>query len=181
MDQQEIAANIARMRDYLRTVPEMARFRDIPARATVERDLVIRVTGPGGLPDGMLAGIGDSAGVPSPGWFFRASLASSVALFIVMRAAEKGANLDGLEVVVEAESDDRGALGMSDEIPPGPLQMHIIIRYASSDLDEEATREVVEWAVQHSTVQDAVTRAVPLTVSIERSTPAGDPAAAVRA
>ncbi len=177
MNQQRIASNIARARTYLRTLPAMAQFHDTPACATVAHDLVIKVSGPDGLPDGMLAGIGDTAAVPSPGWFFRAALASQVAMFIAMRAAEAAAILDDLEVIVNAESDDRGALGMDEDIPPGPLSMTITVRYSRSNLDETATRDVIEWGVAHAPVHDAVTRAVPVAVAIERSSPTGDPSA----
>jgi len=178
MNQQEIASNLARARAYLRTLPAMAQFRDVPACATVEHDLVMRVTGPDGLPDGMVAGIGDTAAVPSPGWFFRAALASQVAMFITMRSAETGAVLEGLEVVVNADSDDRGALGMDEDIPPGPLSMTVTVRFSSSNLDEETTREVIEWGIVHAPIHDAVTRAVPVAINIEKSAPAGDPATA---
>lgn len=178
MDQQEIASNLSRARAYLRTLPAMAQSRDVPATATVEHDLVMRVSGPDGLPDGMVAGIGDTAAVPSPGWFFRAALASQVAMFITMRSAEAEAVLEGLEVIVSADSDDRGALGMDEDIPPGPLSMTLTVRYSSSSVDEATTRDVIEWAVAHAPIHDAVTRAVPVGVEIQRSSPAGDPAPA---
>jgi uncharacterized OsmC-like protein len=175
VDQQDIKAGIERAREYLHTLPELARYHDTPARATVERDLLVRVAGPDGMPKEMLAGIGDSASVPSPGWYLRAALASSVAMFVAMRAAELTARIDGLEVLVEAESDDRGALGMSSEIPAGPIEMTIIIRYAASDRDEAATRQIIDWAVMHSTVRDAIAREVPLSVAVERAAPADEP------
>lgn len=175
MDQQDIRAGIRRAREYLRNLPALARYHDTPARATIERDLLVRVSGPDGMPDGMVAGIGDSAAVPSPGWYLRAALASSVAMFIAMRAAEREVTIEGLEVLVEAESDDRGALGMSSEIPAGPLEMTIVVRYASCDKDEATAREVIDWAVMHSTVRDAIAREVPLSVAVEHGEPAGEP------
>ena len=77
MNQQEIRAGIKRAREYLRNLPALARYHDTPARATIERGLLVRVSGPDGIPEEMVAGIGDSASVPSPGWYLRAALASS--------------------------------------------------------------------------------------------------------
>ena len=175
MNQQEIRAGIKRAREYLRNLPALARYHDTPARATIERGLLVRVSGPDGIPEEMVAGIGDSASVPSPGWYLRAALASSVAMFVAMRAAEQEVSIEGLEVVVEAESDDRGALGMSPEIPAGPLEMTIIVRYASCDRDEATTREIIDWAIMHSTVRDAIAREVPLSVAVEHAIPADEP------
>ncbi|BDZ44662.1 OsmC family protein [Naasia aerilata] len=177
MEQQDIAGDMARAREYLRTLPAMARFHDTPARATMDHDLVVRVAGPDGLPDGMLAGLGPGASVPSPGWYFRASLAASVAMFITMRAAEKHLILDGLVVTVDAESDDRGALGMEEGIPSGPLEMRVTVHYDGSDGDESAARAVIEWALEHCTVYDAIIRSVPVELSIERGVPEAAPAA----
>jgi uncharacterized OsmC-like protein len=174
MDQQDIASNIARARTYLRSLPAMAQSHDVPAVATVARDLVMKVSGPAGMPDGMVAGIGDTAAVPSPGWYFRAALASQVAMFVTMRAAEEDAQLDDLEVTVNAESDDRGALGMDEEIPAGPLSMSITVRYSRSSVDEDTTRRLIEWAISHTPIHDAVTRAVPVTFTIEKGAQAAD-------
>jgi uncharacterized OsmC-like protein len=175
VDQESIKAGVERAREYLRNLPALARYHDTPARATIERNLLVRVSGPDGMPEEMLAGIGDHASVPSPGWYLRAALASSVAMFVAMRAAEKEVGIEGLEVVVEAESDDRGALGMSPEIPAGPLEMTIIVRYATCDRDEATAREIIDWAVMHSTVRDAIAREVPLSVAVEHGTPADEP------
>ncbi len=179
MDQQDIASDIARARAYLRTLPAMAQSRDVPAYATVAHDLVMKVSGPPGMPDGMLTGIGNTEAVASPGWYFRAALASQVAMFITMRSAEKEALLEDLEVIVNAESDDRGALGMDEAIPPGPLSMTITVRYSRSTLDDEATRDIVEWAVSHTPIHDAVTRSVPVTFTIEKGAQAADPSVPV--
>ncbi|WP_210479422.1 OsmC family protein [Naasia sp. SYSU D00948] len=180
MDQEQIAANIRRARSYLRTLPAMAQMQDPPARATIAHDLIIRISGPDGLPKELLAGIGGTSEVPSPSWFFRAALASQVAMFIAMRSAEESAVLEDLEVVVHAETDDRGALGMDEEIPPGPLSMTITVRYSRSSADEDTTRRIIDWAVAHSPVHDAVTRSVPVTVAIEKSAPAGEEASNLR-
>lgn len=173
MDQPNIAADVARAREYLSNLPDLARYRDTPARATMDRDLVVRVAGPDGLAAEMLTGIGRTASVPSPGWYFRASLAACIAMFITMRAAEAGAAIGGLAVTVDADSDDRGALGMAD-VPPGPLEMRVTVQYTDSDRDEGATRDILEWGIAHCPVHDAIVRAVPVSVSIERAAAVDD-------
>jgi uncharacterized OsmC-like protein len=175
VDQQDIAGDMARAREYLRNLPAMARFHDTPARATMDHDLVVRVDGPDGLPDGMLAGLGRGASVPSPGWYLRASLASSVAMFVTMRSAETGVTLEDLAVTVDAESDDRGALGMAEDIPAGPLEMRVTVHYSRSDASEQLASEVIQWALEHCTVYDAVVRPVPVQLSIERGAPKAVP------
>jgi uncharacterized OsmC-like protein len=174
VDEQDIAADMARARAYLHTLPALAESHDIAARATVDHDLVFRVAGPDGLPDGLRTGIGPTSLVPSPGWFFRAALAACAAMFITMRAAEKGVAIGGLSVTVDAESDDRGALGMSADIPAGPLEMRVTVQYSSSNRDEEYTRDVLQWGVEHCPVYDAVVRPVPISFSIERVAPVGE-------
>lgn len=179
MDQQDIASNITRAREYLRTLPAMAQSHDVPASATVLHDLVMKVSGPDGMPDGLVAGIGSSAAVPSPGWFFRAALASQVALFITMRSAEKGALLEDLEVIVDAETDDRGALGMDEGIPAGPLSMVITVRYSRSNVSDAETRDIVDWSISHTPIHDAVTRPVPVSFRIEKGEQTADESVSV--
>ena len=42
-----------------------------------------------------------------------------------MRAAERGVALHGLRVAVDSESDDRGILGIAENVPAGPLSMRL--------------------------------------------------------
>jgi uncharacterized OsmC-like protein len=76
----------------------------------------------------MPTGVGGGSSAPSPGWLARAALASCDATVIAMRAAELGIPLQGLEVTVDSESDDRGLLGMDDAVPAGPLSSRILVR-----------------------------------------------------
>ena len=63
-------------------------------------------------------GVGGGGPAPSPGWLLRAANASCIATLIAMRAAELGARLDGLEVVVDSESDDAGLLDIDPACRP---------------------------------------------------------------
>lgn len=115
----------------------------------------------------MTPGVGGDGSAPSPGWLMRAAHASCDATLIAMKAAEEGIALSRLEVVVDSESDDRGLLGMSDEVSAGPMSTHVRISVAASGVSEERLREIVAWAREHSPVDDAMARAVPVTVDVQ--------------
>ena len=114
----------------------------------------------------MTTGIGGGGSAPSPGWLLRAALASCVATFITMRAAELGVILDDLSVTVDSESDDRGVLGLDETIPAGPLGMRIAVQVASA-ADDATVRDLVTWAAAHCPVDDAVRRAIPVELAID--------------
>jgi uncharacterized OsmC-like protein len=97
----------------------------------------------------------------------RAAIASCDATVIAMRAAQKGIELSNLEVTVDSESDDRGLLGMDDSVPAGPLGIRVRVKIAAKGVPPKRLREVVDWALEHSPVTDAVQRAVPATVEVE--------------
>jgi uncharacterized OsmC-like protein len=153
MGEADIAGAIANARDYLKAHPTEARYRDSPATASIEDGLRVRVSGAGGasMVTDMVTGVGGGNAAPSPGWIFRAAYASCVATLIAMRAAEHGFPVDGLEVTVDSESDDRGILGIDEDTPSGPLSVR------------------VARAVARCPVHDAVIRAIPVEVEIHVS------------
>ena len=155
---------LVRAMEYLGAHPEEARYTDPTAKATLEGGLVVRIEGPGGeaVVTDMPTSVGGDGSAPSPGWLFRASVAGCVATLIAMRAAHLGVQLSALDVTVDSESDDRGILGMDPSIPAGPLSMRISVR--AEGPDEASVGEIVEWAVEHCPVSDAVRRAVPVSV-----------------
>lgn len=167
MSNSRIAEAITSAKAYLATHPDEARYRDSVASAVVEDGLRVRVTGPDGssLVTDMVAGVGGTASGPSPGWLFRAAYASCAATLIVMRAAEQGVVLSGLEVDVDGESDDRGILGIAGEVPAGPISMRVAVR-AESARDEATVREIVMWGLQHCPVDDAIRRPVPVELDV---------------
>lgn len=160
MSNSRIAEAIASAKAYLAAHPDEARYRDSVASAVVEDGLRVRVTGPdGSVVTDMVTGVGGTASGPSPGWLFRAAYASCAATLIVMRAAEQGVVLSGLEVDVDGESDDRGILGIADDVPAGPISMKVTVRAESAE-DEDAVREIIMWGLKHCPVDDAVRRPV---------------------
>ena len=165
----DIAAAISGAREYLATHPADARYRDPAASATIADGLRVRVTGSDGssLVTDMVTGIGGGGSAPSPGWVYRAAYASCVATLIAMRAANDGFSVDGLEVVVDSESDDRGILGLSPDVPAGPLNVRVAVTASAPGADAVKIRAAIEDAVRLCPVHDATVRAVPVEVAVE--------------
>jgi uncharacterized OsmC-like protein len=156
--------------EYLKAHPEEAEYTDGPASARIESGLRIAIAGPGGesAVTDMVASVGGAGSAPSPGWLLRAAEASCVATLIAMRAAQLGLVIVALEVVVDSISNDRGILGIDASVPAGPSSTRVAVRI---EVDGAPTAEVeglVNWAVDHCPVTDAVRREVPMTVEINR-------------
>jgi uncharacterized OsmC-like protein len=170
MGGETIRSAIEAATDYLVEHPDEARYTDSAATATLTGGLRVRVEGPGGveLTTDMPPSVGGDDTGPSPGWIFRAALASCEATLIAMRAAAEGIELDALVVEVDSESDDRGILGIDDSIPAGPLRVRVRVRLEAQGASEEDLRRLREWGSLHCPVDDAVRRAVPIEVHIDR-------------
>jgi uncharacterized OsmC-like protein len=154
---------------YLSGKPEEARYTDSVATAVIENGLQCRVRGPNGeeTVSDMPTSVGGSAAAPSPGWLFRAALASCVATLVAMRAAEEGVDLSRLEVEVDSESDDRGILGMDASVPAGPLSARIRIAIESDGAAPELLRRIAEEGKDRCPVCDVLGRSVPTTTEID--------------
>lgn len=157
---------VARASAYLGEHPDEARYRDAAATARITSGLRAIVTGPGGesVATDMPAGIGGSASAPSPGWLMRAAAASCVASLIAIRAATTGTSHGAIEVTVDSESDDRGILGLDDDIRAGALSVSIAVSVAGIGAD--VLRPLVDWAVEHCPVTDTISRSVLITVEV---------------
>jgi uncharacterized OsmC-like protein len=173
MSQEEIRAKVEAAVRYLTANPADARYTDSQATAAlVDPDgLATRVNGPDDaeMMTDMPASVGGGNAAPSPGWYLRAAAASCVATLIAMRAAQESVKLERLSVTVDSESDDRGILGISDDVPGGPLHTRVVVNIrsqANDDDDEDVWQTIVDWAVEHCPVTDAIRRAVPLSVEI---------------
>lgn len=153
---------------YLSEHPDEARYTDSVARATLGDSLRVDVDGPNGerIVTDMPGGVGGLAEHPSPGWLFRAAIASCVASTVAMEAAREEIDLTSLEVEVDSESDDRGILGMDPDTDAGPASMSIRITAAASGTDAERLREVVATGADRCPVCDAAKRSVDVSVEI---------------
>lgn len=154
---------------YLSEHPDEALYTDSYARATLGEALQVRVDGPDGtsVNTDMPGGVGGRGKEASPGWLFRASVASCVASTIGMEAAREGVALTSLEVEVDSESDDRGILGMDPTVPAGPLSIRIRIRAAAEGVDDDQLREILDSGARRCPVCDAAKRAVDVALEIE--------------
>lgn len=168
MTETDIAAAVTSARAWVAANRTEARYRDSVATAVVESGLRMRVTASDGtaIMTDMSTGVGGGASAPSPGWLLRAADAACIATLIAMRAAEQGVGLEGLEVVVDSESDDAGILGVDEAVPAGPLSMRVAVSVAGSTAPPDQVREIVQWGIDHCPVCDAVKRAVPVEVDI---------------
>ena len=164
----DIRAALDGAREYLTAHPTEAAYTDSAATATLEDGLRVSVSGPGGetLTTDMPTSVGGAASAPSAGWYLRAAEAACVATLIAMRAASLGIALDRLEVLVDSESDDRGILGLSAEVPAGPLSGRVVVRIAAEGVPGGDLVALAQWGVDHCPVVDAVRRAVPLEVEV---------------
>ena len=168
MSSELIRQSLAQAARHLDEHPDDARSRDKPATAVLESGLRCRAEGPNGatLTSDMPAAVGGAGSAPSPGWLLRAALANCDATLIAMRAAQLGIVLSRLEVAVESESDDRGLLGVSNSVPPGPLSVRVSVRIAAEGAADEQLHALVQWAEKHSPVSDALRRAVSITTEV---------------
>ncbi len=167
----EIKESIESAVTYLSEHPEEARYTDSYARARLREALRVEVEGPdgAGIVTDMPKGVGGRAEEPSPGWLFRASIASCVASTIGMEAARAGVALMSLQVDVDSESDDRGILGMDEAVPVGPLSTRVRIRAHADGTEEGRLRELLERGALRCPVCDATKRAVEVSLEIDTS------------
>ncbi len=168
MADEAIRTAIQAATEYLSQHAEEARSTDSAATATIVDGLVVKVSGPNGatLTTDMVPSVGGTATAPSPGWLLRAAEASCVATLIAMRAAMLGITLDSLEVTVDSESDDRGLLGIDDQVPAGPLSARVAVRLTGAGVDAATLEEIARWGVKHCPVCDALERVVPVTTEV---------------
>jgi uncharacterized OsmC-like protein len=167
----EIRESIENAVRYLSDHPDEARYRDSFARAILGEALRVEVEGPGGerIVTDMPGGVGGRAEELSPGWLFRAAIASCVASTIGMEAARESVALTSLEVEVDSESDDRGILGMDTSVPAGPFSTRIGIRARADGVEQERLRELLARGAGRCPVCDATKRAINVSLEIETS------------
>jgi len=115
-----------------------------------------------------LGGSGDRV---TPGWLFRAGIASCAATSIAMSAAAEGIALGTLEVRVASRSDTRGVIGMTgsdgQEVYAGPRDMQLQVRIAAHGVLPERLRALVEAGVRRSPIPSATQNATPMALHIE--------------
>lgn len=163
-----LADAIRNATQYLKEHPDEARYTDSAAVASLQTGLRVVVRDPAGrtVETDMATGIGGTDTAPSPGWLFRAALASCDVTLIAMHAAMLGIAVDRIEVTIDSESNDYGILGIDESVPAGPLSVRTRVTINAPDADPDALRDLVDWATAHCPVCDAVKRSVPVSVEI---------------
>jgi organic hydroperoxide reductase OsmC/OhrA len=169
MDRLSIAAAQQRVEDSLQRKPGLAVHADVPACAVLVGGVRTAVETPDGdlLHTDLPQVIGGDGGGVSPGWLFRAGLASCLVTAVALRAARQGVVLTRLEVRAESESDTRGLLGSAPGVGAAPVGICLHVTVAAPGTDETTLRELVAWADAHSPVGDAVRRAIDVALRVD--------------
>ncbi|MFL5331786.1 MAG: OsmC family protein [Geminicoccaceae bacterium] len=162
MTTREIAAAMRRVEAVLRRRPAVGVHEDAPAAARWEDGTrVVTSHGSGTeLATDMPREFGGTGEQVTPGWLFRAGLASCTATRIAMAAAEAGIELATLEVVAGSRSDTRGVLGMSDAagapVSSAPSEVQLQVRIAARGADSQRVERLVDEACRCSPIAAAV-------------------------
>jgi uncharacterized OsmC-like protein len=173
MSTQEIAVALQRVESVLRRRPEMGIHDDAPATARWERGTRVVASHANGtqLATDMPTELGGTGDKVTPGWLFRAGLASCAATSIALTAAAKGIELTTLEVRATSRSDARGLLGMADAagapVAAGPCDVQLHVRIAAEGVDPARLRALVEDGYRSSPIPNAVVNAVPVDLRID--------------
>ncbi len=173
MAMEEVAAAIERVKSLLRRRPHVGIRDDSPATVRWEggtRTVASHANGAQVATD-MPAELGGSGAEVTPGWLFRASLASCAATMIAMNAAAEGIGLAFLEVTATSRSDARGLLGLADEsgeaIFSGPSDLALRVRIRAPGVPAERLRELVEKGHRCAPISSAAASALPVGLRIE--------------
>ena len=104
---------------------------------------------------------------PNPVEYALTALAACVTTSIVYHAAAKGIAIRSMESRLEGDIDLQGFLGLKDDVPRGYKEIRM---YVSIDADAppEKLEEIVQLGPRYSPVFDTLTRAVPVSVQLEK-------------
>jgi uncharacterized OsmC-like protein len=170
---EDIAAAMQRVESVLKRRPATGIHDDAPATARWQTGLRVvarHANGTQMLTD-MPSELGGSGDQVTPGWLFRAGLASCLATRIAMGASTAGIELTLLEVLASSRSDARGLFGMADvsgePVGAGPRDMQLLVRIAAPGVSAEKLQTLVEESNRCSPISAAVRDVVPVVMRIE--------------
>jgi organic hydroperoxide reductase OsmC/OhrA len=170
---EDIAAAMHRVESVLRRRPETGLHDDAPATARWQSGTRIASSHSNGtqVQTDMPTELGGSGDQVTPGWLFRAGVASCLATCIAMRAAGAGIELSALEVRASSRSDLRGLLGMKDAtgeaVCAGPCDVQLVVRIKAHGIPPEHLRHLVEESHRCSPMPTALRNAVPVALRID--------------
>jgi organic hydroperoxide reductase OsmC/OhrA len=173
MTSQQIAAAMQRVESVLRRRPEVGLHEDAPATARWERGTRVVSSHANGaqLVTDMPTELGGSGDQVTPGWLFRAGLASCFATRIAMQAAAAKIELTNLEVIASSRSDTRGVFGMAEvsgePVGAGPRDVQLFVKISASGVAAERLQALVEDCNSCSPVSAAARDALPVALRIE--------------
>ncbi|WP_439519321.1 OsmC family protein [Hydrogenophaga sp.] len=173
MSQLPLAQALQRVQTVLERRPDTGLHDDAPASVRWSGGTRMLASHANGtvLPTDMPAELGGTGDQVTPGWLFRAGLASCAATSITMAAAAQGIELTLLEVKASSRSDTRGLLGMADAdgqpVYAGPGDVALAVRIAAPGASPERLCELVQTGVQCSPIPSAVRTITPLALDIE--------------
>lgn len=173
MSQQDIAAALKRVESVLLRRPKTGLHDDAPATARWQggtRVVSAHANGTQVVTD-MPTELGGSGDKVTPGWLFRAGIASCAATSINFCAASQGVELSTLEVRVSSRSDTRGMLGMAgadgEPVHAGPGDMQLVVNISAAGVPPARLRALVEEGVRRSPIPNALPHVTPLALHIE--------------
>ena len=173
MTQPHINDPLKRVRAILERRPETGRHEDGPATARWAGGMRVVASHANGteLPSDMPTELGGTGDLITPGWLFRAGLASCATTSIAMAAAADGVALTSLKVKATSWSDTRGLLGMAESngqpVFAGPGDVQLAVRIAADGVPPERLRALVQGAVARSPIPSALQAATPLALHID--------------
>jgi uncharacterized OsmC-like protein len=110
--------------------------------------------------------LGEDKG-PNPVEYALTALAACVTTSIVYHAAAKGIKLNAVESRLEGDIDLRGFLGLSKDVPRGYKEIRMYFKI-DADVPDEKLQELVQLGPTYSPVFDTLSRAVPVSVQLEK-------------
>jgi uncharacterized OsmC-like protein len=169
----DLAQALHRAESTLRRRPDLGLHDDAPATARwVSGTRTVARHGNGmqmttDMP-GELGGSGDQV---TPGWLFRAGLASCTATAIAIAAAAQRIELAALEVRATSRSDTRGLLGMSDadgaRVDAAPTDVRLHVRISAPGVAPARLRTLAEAGCRCSPIAGAIASALPVDVVVD--------------
>ncbi len=110
--------------------------------------------------------LGEDKG-PNPVEYALTALAACVTTSIVYHAAAKGITIRSMESRLEGDIDLHGFLGLRDDVPRGYKEIRMYVNI-DADVSEERLEEIVKLGPTYSPVFDTITRAVPVSVQLDK-------------
>jgi uncharacterized OsmC-like protein len=104
---------------------------------------------------------------PNPVEYALTALAACVTTSIVYHAAARGVRIRSMESRLEGDIDLQGFLGLREDVPRGYKEIRMFVNI-DADVPPEKLEEIVKLGPTYSPVFDTITRAVPVSVQLEK-------------